>query len=170
MACGSGSALYLSADGGLNWRPVPGVLGFFTSAASSADGSRLVVVSNGGQIDMSMDSGATWFSNSAPVRAWQEVAASSDGNVVVTAAPGDQIYTLHSAPTLSLVINNGQRLLSWPWPSSGYVLQSNTDLSTTNWQIVLPLPLLLNWRFQLPVLSTGPQIFFRLHSQLGGVL
>jgi photosystem II stability/assembly factor-like uncharacterized protein len=162
LACGSSSALYISADGGLNWKAVPGVFGYFTGTASSADGTRLVVVSNGGQIYTSTDSGANWVSNNAPALAWQEVTGSRDGNLVTAAVPGDQIYTSRSAPVLTFSANSGQGLLSWPWPSTGFSLQHNIDLATTNWQTTAKTPVLTNWQYQVMVIITNPQNYFRL--------
>jgi hypothetical protein len=162
VACGFNSALYTSADGGLNWNAVFGVFGFFTGAASSADGSRVTVISNGGQIYTSTDSAGTWISNNAPALAWQEVASSKDGNVVVGGVPGNQIYTLQSVPILRYSPTGGAGLVSWPWPSPGFLLQHNVDLSTTSWQTTVKPPLLTNWQYQLPVLQNSPQNFFRL--------
>jgi hypothetical protein len=162
VACGSGSALYFSRDGGANWKPIPEVFGFFTGASCSADGSRMVVISNGGQIYTSSDSGANWVSNNAPKLGWQEVAASRDANLIVAAVPSDQIYTLRLAPTLNFTFGSGKGLLSWPWPSAGFTLEHNVDLSTTNWQAVGNGLLLTNWQFQVTVDTTNQQDFFRL--------
>ena len=162
VACGFSSALYTSVDAGLNWKPVTGVFGFFTGAASSADGSRLVVISNGGQIYSSIDSAANWTSNNVASLAWQDVALSRDGNVIAAAVPSDQIYVGRSTPALTLISSGAQGLLSWPWPSPGFVLQHNVDLSTTNWQTTVKAPALTNWRYELGVLRSNPQNFFRL--------
>jgi hypothetical protein len=44
------------------------------------------------------------------------------------------------APLLSILRNTGGVILSWPSPSTGYLLQKNTDLNTTNWVQVLTTP------------------------------
>jgi hypothetical protein len=63
---------------------------------------------------------------------------------------------------LDLTSGSGKALLSWPWPSAGFTLEHNVDLSTTNWQKVGNGPLLTNWQFQVTVVETNQQDFFRL--------
>jgi hypothetical protein len=62
------------------------------SVASSADGTKLVVVVNGGQIYTSVDSGAAWTARDAS-RQWTSVASSSDGAKLVATVFNGQIYT-----------------------------------------------------------------------------
>jgi endonuclease G len=38
-----------------------------------------------------------------------------------------------SAPTLSIALAGDSVIISWPSPSTGFSLQQNTDLTTTNW-------------------------------------
>jgi photosystem II stability/assembly factor-like uncharacterized protein len=65
------------------------------SAASSSDGSKLVVAVNGGQIYTSTDSGVTWASRESN-RIWRSVASSSDGSKLIATVNGGQIYTSSS--------------------------------------------------------------------------
>jgi hypothetical protein len=65
---------------------------FWYSVASSADGSRLVAVVNGGQIYTSADSGVTWTPSESN-RFWYSVASSADGSRLVAVVNGGQIYT-----------------------------------------------------------------------------
>jgi hypothetical protein len=37
------------------------------------------------------------------------------------------------APTLTIAEGGNSAIVSWPYPSTGYVLQTNNNLSTTNW-------------------------------------
>jgi photosystem II stability/assembly factor-like uncharacterized protein len=62
------------------------------SVASSADGTKLVAVVDGGQIYTSNDSGVTWTPR-AENRSWQSVASSADGSKLVAVENGDLIYT-----------------------------------------------------------------------------
>lgn len=39
----------------------------------------------------------------------------------------------NSGPVLSIAYSNKAAIISWPYPSTGYVLQTNTNLYTTNW-------------------------------------
>jgi hypothetical protein len=138
------------------------VFGFFTAAASSADGSKLLAVSNAGQIYTSVDSGANWVSNSAPELPWQHATGSLDGNLLLAAVPSGDIYKMQSGPALNLQAAGGPGKLTWPWPSAGFALEHNGDLSTTNWLTLTNLPTLTNWQFQLPFSLKQQRDFFRL--------
>ena len=67
----------------------------WSSLASSADGSKLVAVVNGGYIYTSSDSGETWQERASlePERDWSSVASSADGSKLVAAENGGRIYT-----------------------------------------------------------------------------
>ena len=52
----------------------------WNAIASSADGSKLVVVSPVGYIFRSPDAGMTWTNSGAPSRNWYSVASSADGS------------------------------------------------------------------------------------------
>jgi hypothetical protein len=86
------SALYTSSDGGSSWAQHSPPLQAFTSLASSADGTRLVVSSrgngSGGSIFVSTNSGLNWTSTTAPVSNWVSVASSADGRVLIAAGGG----------------------------------------------------------------------------------
>ncbi len=60
------------------------VPGAFSGIASSANGSKLVAILNGG-ISISPDSGATWTLTSAPLTSWGFVTSSEDGSRLVAA-------------------------------------------------------------------------------------
>jgi hypothetical protein len=62
------------------------------SIASSADGSKLVSVVDGGKIYTSTNSGVSWQST-ATNRAWYTVASSADGAKLAAVVYGGQIYT-----------------------------------------------------------------------------
>jgi hypothetical protein len=64
----------------------------WSAVASSADGTKLVAVVNGGQIYTSIDGGANWTVRER-VRAWSAVASSSDGVNLAATVNGGQIYT-----------------------------------------------------------------------------
>src|SRR5205814_4842773 len=77
----SGINVYASTNGGSNWTAngAPANTSWF-GAASSADGTRLAVVSQKTGIYSSTNSGGSWVSNSVPAFIWQSVASSADGN------------------------------------------------------------------------------------------
>ncbi len=74
-----------------NWTPRENSRAW-RAVASSADGTKLVAVVNGGQIYTSGDSGVTWTARDSN-RAWSAVASSADGSKLVAAVNGGQIYT-----------------------------------------------------------------------------
>ena len=79
------------APAGDIWTPRLSVNGAL-SVASSADGTRLVAVEQGGQIYASPDAGATWTPRESN-RIWTCVASSADGAKLVAAEWAGQIYT-----------------------------------------------------------------------------
>jgi hypothetical protein len=92
----SGDQLLNGYPAGIVWTP-QGLGGNWTSVASSADGSKLVAVDagfdlNGGQIYTSANGGATWTAQETN-RNWRAVASSADGNKLVAVDQGGQIHT-----------------------------------------------------------------------------
>jgi hypothetical protein len=66
-------------------------------------------------------------------------------------------------PTLTLIKNSGNAILVWPAFEPEFALQSNTNLTSTNWQTVTN-PLVLNNGFETITLpATNNDLFFRLH-------
>lgn len=77
----------------------------WTSIASSADGSKLVAVANGGLLDqhgrlsmlagpicMSTNSGFAWYQTTVSNQVWQSVACSEDGNIIAAVPEFGNIY------------------------------------------------------------------------------
>ena len=59
--------------------------------------------------------------------------------------------------------NSTTAVVSWPFPSTGFVLESTTNLSLTNWQRAVEVPATNNGRLEITV-SADPQArYFRLH-------
>jgi len=94
--------IYSSPDSGASWTQTSAPTNYWTSVASSADGTRLVAVAapywywdgtnsdsvGDGTIYSSPDSGASWTQTSAPTNYWTSVASSADGaKLVAVAAP-----------------------------------------------------------------------------------
>jgi hypothetical protein len=93
---------------------------YWSSAASSADGAKLVALGNSSPtgasaIYTSTNSGATWVSNSAPFAIWSAVASSSDGN------------------KLAAVANTGS---IWISTNSGATWMAATNAPVINWSSV----------------------------------
>jgi hypothetical protein len=53
-------------------------------------------------------------------------------------------------------------VVSWAWSSSDFVLQQNSDLTTTNWITVTNSPAVTNWQNQWLVSPDAGNNFYRL--------
>ncbi len=88
--------------------------------ASSADGTKLAAVVNGGQIYTSTDSGITWTAR-APSQGWYSIASSADGTKLAAVVQNGQIYTFSTTNsdtnTFEKVINNVQG--AWQMDGNG---------------------------------------------------
>ena len=119
------------------------------SITCSSDGTKLTVAGPVG-IFISTNSGAKWMQTDVPGEPWQAVTCSADGNKLVAASyPDPSIYTLQlplqpstplPSPNLKIGTTVGDVGLSWLVPSSGFVLQENCDLTTTNWMDMQTTP------------------------------
>ena len=137
--------------------------------ASSVDGTKLAI--GGRSIYTSSDSGLTWVSNSAPVSYvpnYSRIASSADGCKMFAARYGSLgICTCQITPASTLNINSSAStgaVLSWLVPSTNFVLQQNSDLSTTNWTDVTDTPVLnlTNLQNQVILSPSGSNVFYRL--------
>ena len=70
-----------------------------------------------------------------------------------------------SAVTLTLADDNTNAIVSWPYPSTGFVLEFSTNLTTTDWQPAAGTMRTNNGRLE----ATGPlnqsKRYFRLRKQ-----
>ena len=65
-------------------------------------------------------------------------------------------------PTLAITRQTTQVLVSWTTAISNYLLQSNPDLTLTNWTDATPPPALVSNRFVVTNSADGDSRFFRL--------
>lgn len=177
-----GRSIYVSTNSGIAWAITSAPATNWVSIASSADGSRLVVVaalldnfgppppggpSISGLIYSSTNSGATWVSNSAPVQNWTSVTSSSDGGKLVAVAGsfnGGGIWTSQTTPVpqMNLTPANGNLTFSWIVPSTNFVMQQSSDLSS--WTDVTNSPVLnlTNLQNQVTLAPSNSSGFYRL--------
>jgi photosystem II stability/assembly factor-like uncharacterized protein len=166
LVASSGGGVYVSTNSGGSWTLVNANSG---QVASSADGTKLVI--GGGSIYTSSDSGLTWVSNNAPVTfipnySW--IASSADGCKMFAVRYGSPgIWTCQITPASTLNINSSAStgaVLSWTIPSTNFVLQQNSDLTTTNWTNVTNTPVLnlTNLQNQVIISPSGSNVFYRL--------
>lgn len=158
-----------TTNGGLSWTsnsaPAERV---WDSVASSADGKKLITgiggTADAGPIYISTNSGASWFTNDVPKSSWFGVCSSADGNRL--AAATTKIYASYTParPTLAMRQTNGNATISWLVPSTNFVVQQNTDLSTTNWVDMTNIPVLnlTNLQDEVTVPRSESNTFFRL--------
>ena len=59
--------------------------------------------------------------------------------------------------------NSTTSVVSWPFPSTGFVLESTTSLSLTNWQRAVEVPTTNNARLEVTVSADQQARYFRLH-------
>ena len=63
------------------------------------------------------------------------------------------------------LVSPGVILITWPAPSTGYVLQQSTNLTTTNWLAVTNPAMVVNGEMQITVSPTVGNRYYRLHYQ-----
>jgi len=133
--------------------------------ACSSDGTKLVAVAYDNGIYTSTNSGATWVSNSVPNEQWFSVASSADGTKLVAVGNGG-IFTSQSTflPFLNITQLSCNIVLSWTVPSTDFVLQQNSGLTSANWTDVTNTPILnpTNLQDEVTIPISGAQQFYRL--------
>jgi hypothetical protein len=98
------------------------------------------------------------------------VTADASGNLNISAPNGYPTGNLSAmqltpvpppAPTLSIALTNGV-VISWPSPSTGFVLQQNADLTTTNWTTTGYTITTANGTNSITITPPTGNLFFRL--------
>lgn len=169
-----GGGIYASTNSGNTWALTGAPDLSWRSVASSADGSGLIAVANygsSGQIYTSTDSGVTWVSNNVASQAWNSAAVSADGCKAVAVAANvgfstGPVYTAQTTPVpqLNPAMSNNNLILSWTLPSTNFVAQQSSDLSS--WTDLTNTPALnfINLQEQLTLVPVNCS-FFRLVSR-----
>jgi hypothetical protein len=166
--------VYISTNSGALWLSTTSYS--FSAVAISADGTKLVGANEGGGwVYVSTDLGTTWVSTDSPAGIGQTVAVSADGNEIVAAGSGLVAMLRPPAPTppvppsprISIRLSGANSSLSWLMPSTGFVLQQNSDLASPNWPDVVNQPTLnfTNLHYEVPFPPASGNAFYRLKSQ-----
>jgi len=162
VATGDGGT-YISTNSGDSWTQF-NISG--RSAASSADGSKLIVCNLYNYVYTSTNFGINWTTFSTPNQYyWFTVASSSDGNELVAGGNGSLwICQVTPSPQLNLTALNTNLDLAWLVPSANFVLQQNLDLTTTNWVTLTNTPALnlTNLNNELILSPSNSSAFYRL--------
>src|ERR1700722_4945451 len=66
------------------------------------------------------------------------------------------------SPFLTITSSGGNVNISWPAPSTGFVLQENPVVSSTNWNAVSQATNVVNGTNVVTIPATGGNLFFRL--------
>jgi hypothetical protein len=176
---GDGS-LYISIDSGGIWKPAQAPENNWSSVALSADGAQMVAVATGAYdylsaVYISRNSGTNWVPAGAPAWNWNAVASSADGSRVIVAGYG-YICALQSlppaspappSPQVSIGLSATNLNLSWVIPSTPFMLQQNSDLSSTNWMDLRTSPTvnLTNLHYEVTLSASPGARFYRLRQQ-----
>jgi hypothetical protein len=92
---------------------------------------------------------------------------------IVTIQGGTNIFTANNLASpifevslppaaLGIATSGGNLLISWPSPPGDFVLQQNSDLTTTNWMTVTNLLTITNFQNQAILSPTNGKQFYRL--------
>jgi uncharacterized protein (UPF0548 family) len=68
-----------------------------------------------------------------------------------------------ASPSLAVSLSNATLTVSWPFPSTGFVLESTPSLSPPNWQPAVETPLTNNALLEVMVPVNPGSRYFRLH-------
>ena len=165
LAAIGGGGIYSSTDSGATWASNGVPSEPWAAIASSASGSRVVAVCYGG-IYSSTNSGLAWVSNSVPFQVWNSVAASADGMKFVALTSG-RIFTRKANPNPQLDMSSSSTnlVVSWLIPSTNFVVQQSSDLSSWSSTTDTPTLNLTNLQYQVSHAPSNNSGFFRLVSQ-----
>ncbi|HEX3718997.1 MAG TPA: hypothetical protein VH595_13595 [Verrucomicrobiae bacterium] len=107
--------------------------------------------------------GQTWVTNLTPFSSFAggPMACSQDGTHWAADIDGE-LCTAYWPPSLTVQLCGANLAVSWPAPSSGLVLQENSDISTTNWVNVPVLPAVSNYQNRVFIPATNATAYFRL--------
>jgi hypothetical protein len=88
-----------------------------------------------------------------------------EGGVDIFAATNlaSQVFEVSLPPAaLGLALSGANPILSWASPPGGFVLQNNSDLTTTNWLTVTNIPTVTNGQNQVILPPPTASQFYRL--------
>jgi hypothetical protein len=85
-------------------------------------------------------------------------------NRALTAGEVAAIYAAAAGPTLNIALQEAAVVLNWPTNFPGFVLQTNSDLSATNWGMLTGNYSIVTTNYALTNTIAIPPLFFRLIS------
>lgn len=153
VVCDSGP-IYFSETSGASWSGIlqPGWYEF--TMATTPKGSAIVASVALGNIPAATNPEVIQNMTS---REWYSAVSSGDGDELVLQG-GSSIFT----PALSIVTSSNNIIVSWPNAFTGYHLQQNDDLTTTNWINVTNTTSLTDSQYEVVLPASSFNKFFRL--------
>ena len=160
--------IYISSNSGVTWAIANTNQSNWVSVACSADGTKLIASAYHGYVATSTNSGITWTTNNSPNATWSSVALSADGSRLISASltettPGT-IWVSQTTPTpkLNLTPSSNNLIFSWIIPSTNFVMQQSSNLTSWEDLTIAPVLNLTNLQNQV-ILSPSNSIgFYRL--------
>ena len=143
----------------LNWDASP-VATSYTLKRSTTNGGPYAVVAAGITSTNYTDANLSYHKTYYYVLSGVNFSGESANSVQISIAP-------LSPPELQIIRTAGNLTFSWPGVSTGFTLQSCTNLIMDEWvDIGTPVPQIVgtNWQVSLPVTTTTPSIFYRLRN------
>jgi hypothetical protein len=153
MVCTNGP-IYSSTNSGMAWSVIntPGKHDFPLTSAPDGEGVYAETTIHPSPENQSRAA--------PPAKNWYAVASGPNGSQLVLAADAS-----HAWPTLSIVRASDLVVVSWPAAWSGFVLQENGDLSTTNWvEVKVPVQKVQDYNI-VSIRSPATNNFYRLKSK-----
>jgi hypothetical protein len=171
----AGNGIYISTNSGASWfqtfSSTSLLQAFQSSVASSADGNKLVAVLGGVGIytwpwPLPFPPGKIGWKQqtNAPAQSWTSVASSADGSKLVAVVMSGGIWTSQTTPSprLNITPTNGSFKFSWIIPSTNFVMQQSSDLSSWSGVTNMPVLNLTNLQNEVFLSPTGSSGFYRL--------
>ena len=138
-----GGMVYLTGDSGTTWAEAGLPSRRWGGVGCSSDGTRLIAAAWEGDVHLSGDSGLHWNQAQAPSGSWLPVASSADGIhffAGIWDSSNGGIYEASLPPVLHITPSANTTVVSWAGPATGYVLQENPDITSSNWRVVSATP------------------------------
>lgn len=150
---GDNGPIYSSTNSGMTWHVItnPGKYKFLLTLGPKRGGYVAEATIH--------PSPANQTATNPPASNWYAVGSASDGSKLVINEDPSQ-----PAPVLSITHSDGGVVISWPAEFTGYVLQENTDFSSTNWVDVTDPVKKVGEENQVLISSPASNNFYRLRS------
>ena len=103
---------------------------------------------------------------SAALSLTRQTAIAVNGSAFTNVLPAMSVSTFvgqAAAPVLGVTNQSGNIVLFWPTNTAGYSLECSTNLASTNWNSVVPLPVAVGNQDTVTNRVTGEALFYRLH-------